>query len=733
MLKRNKAKRGKSLAISQVISLILSTIAFAYILGSAFPIVSAQLEHCVSIYNSGGTKIVSVPTGTSVTNFCKGKGTQCKEVQCPSPQPTTPPAAINPVSVLTTVVHPPITVRGATPQPVQAQQPPAAQAAGISVGYVIKTAGWAALIYTSSRFILGLLHASPQLANALSSGLSVGYFIATISGKIGLSAKVGSLIGISTGLATFFIGAFVAIAIFLIFGGLTKHRVDLYQFTCYPWDAPLGGKDCVKCNQGDLPCTEYRCNSLGQGCELENQGTGQELCVWKNRNDVKPPVIKPWLETLTTGYKYVPDNSISPPDNGVRIVPENNNSGCIAAFTPLTFGVMLDKPARCKIDTVNKKNFSDMDFYFGGSSTSKYNHSQTMSLPSPDALATENITLENNGEFSLYTRCQDTNGNENTANFVFRFCVDKGPDTTPPQIVTTSIINGSPISFNTTSVDLQVYVNEPAECKWSKTDQSYDNMENQMSCNTNVLEMNAQSLYKCSTTLNGLSNGVNNNFYFRCKDQPFLQGTSKSSQRNANSQSYKYTLVGTRPLVIDSVGPNGTISDSTNIIKVTLQANTSAGYNEGAAICSYRGFGTNDQFNEFLNTGTYQHSQDLFLPEGDYTFDIQCVDLGGNTDNKQTSFTVVSDTQAPVVVRAFKEENFLKIITNEKASCVYSTSTQTACNYLFGDGIAMQSLEKNTYQTDWNPDMTFYIKCKDDFGNQPLPNECSIIARPFGK
>ena len=60
-------------------------------------------------------------------------------------------------------------------------------------------------------------------------------------------------------------------------------------------------------------------------------------------------------------------------------------------------------------------------------------------------------------------------------------------------------------------------------------------------------------------------------------------------------------------------------------------------------------------------------------------------------------------------------------------------ATQNTCNYLFGDGIAMQSLEKNKHQIDWDTDRTFYIKCEDEFGNQPLPNECSIIARPFEK
>ena len=71
-----------------------------------------------------------------------------------------------------------------------------------------------------------------------------------------------------------------------------------------------------------------------------------------------------------------------------------------------------------------------------------------MSLPGQSALKAENLTLENDGQFSLFTRCQDSNGNANTANFVFKYCVEKGPDTTPPLIISTSLLNGMPIAFN---------------------------------------------------------------------------------------------------------------------------------------------------------------------------------------------------------------------------------------------------------------------------------------------
>ena len=92
------------------------------------------------------------------------------------------------------------------------------------------------------------------------------------------------------------------------------------------------------------------------------------------------------------------------------------------------------------------------------------------------------------------------------------------------------------------------------------------------------------------------------------------------------------------------------------------------------------------------------------------------------------SFKVESDSDAPEIARAYHEETYLKIITDEKAECVYDT---VDCNYLFEDGIIMSVVKDKEHYTTWNTKTEFYIKCKDDFGNEPAPNKCSIIVRPF--
>lgn len=131
------------------------------------------------------------------------------------------------------------------------------------------------------------------------------------------------------------------------------------------------------------------------------------------------------------------------------------------------------------------------------------------------------------------------------------------------------------------------------------------------------------------------------------------------------------------------------------------------------------------------------HTQELWLASGDYNYFIRCRDKGGNIDTKEIKFKVATDTVAPMVVRVFNEDNYLKIITDEPSDCAYSTST---CNFDLStneDGeqgewdANLMSSEGDKSYADWNINFNYYIKCKDDYGNRPSPSQCSIVVRPF--
>jgi LysM repeat protein len=525
------------------------------------------------------------------------------------------------------------------------------------------------------------------------------------------------------------VGVGIVVAAIILYMTYKSEDTETISFTCEQWQAPVGGNMCEQCNkQSILPCSEYQCRSLGQSCEIINKGTAEEKCAWINRNDVTPPIISLWKDSLSKNHRYTPDTSVSPPDVGTKIVYEQSKDGCIKAFTPLEFGIITDEPASCKLDYVRKDSFANMSYYLGGTPAFLYNHTQIMSLPGSSNLAAENITIQNNGEYSLFIRCLDSNGNENVATWVFRFCVEKGPDTTPPMIVATNLLNGMPVSFNQSSINFETYTNEPATCKWGHLDQSYEDMENKMTCSSSVIEMNAQMVYKCKTTLNGIKDNIDNNFYIRCEDNP----SASESDRNRNTESYKFSLIGTKPLIINEVSPNETIKDSTDVVKVTLGVKTSAGYQEGNSTCYYSPTETTEDYVMFFNTNSYLHSQELYLPSGEYTYYIKCVDLGGNVDTNKTIFKVETDTFSPIIVRAYNEESNLKIITDESAMCVYGFND---CLYNIEDGLEMSSIDVNQTQhyVSWDTGKTFYIKCMDKYENQPYPNQCSMILRPQEK
>ncbi|PIN80563.1 hypothetical protein COV16_00570 [Candidatus Woesearchaeota archaeon CG10_big_fil_rev_8_21_14_0_10_34_8] len=577
---------------------------------------------------------------------------------------------------------------------------------------------------------------SPIISSA-AWGLTVGFVAGFIAEFAGASGKQAQTIGTAAGLGTF-TGIFITKMAWVtgmtgaIVGGVTgviillafykQEYTQVISFTCEPWTAPTGGNDCELCNKNKyIPCSEYRCRSLGQACQLLNAGTSNESCAWVNQNDVKSPSIAPLDSALTSGYSYT-DVKLRPPGTGMKIIRTSSADGCVKAFEPLTFGISVNEPAQCKVDHNHTKSFDSMQFYLGESNMYKYNHTQKMSLPGPAALKAQSPELQNDGTYTLYVRCKDANGNYNEDEFAIRFCVEKGPDTTPAKVESTSITNGAPIGYNVSSVPLEVYLNEPADCKWSWEDKDYGNMEQTMSCVQNIWDINTQQTYTCKTTLTGLKKDQITSFYFRCKDQPWLVN---GSDRNVNKQSYVFSLRTTNQLYIAKVLPNGTAVGTAEPLPVYLQAETENGADKGDAICYYSI--NNRTFIEFFETqGKSVHKQTLYLSKGEYTYYIKCIDLGGNTAYSYTKFDVEVDSSSPLIIKAYNENGKLKIKTDEKSTCTYSTEN---CNFLFEEGTNMPYSNSVDHYTDWKTESTFYIKCKDEKGNEA--STCSMIVYPY--
>lgn len=571
-------------------------------------------------------------------------------------------------------------------------------------------------------------HAWLNLGEAVVSGGSLGVDLAVnafLFNPAHSLAAVPSIFG-ATGLGAAAIwsgiGVAIAVTLFLIF--YNQKTVKVAVLSCIPWQAPMGGDDCNKCGTNGLPCSEYQCNSLGQGCGLLPSGeNGEVLCEYINQGDTVAPIMS-FYNQLPPGYSASPPGAsvVSQGDAGVTI-NSSEPDGKIPPSTILTVGVTTDEPSRCGISLTRLPLQSEAgddtlkDLIPMSAGFFEYNHSFVINSPDAETL------LTTAGKMDFYIRCGDGNGNNATAYFVIEMDVSDVPDTSPPIVIRTDLPDNSPIPFGLESIRLPIYINERtdvSECKWSRSNRAYSEMEALADCTGAgtglIIGGSNTGLYKCFANLTGLVDGEVNTFYFRCQDN--------LGNVHSGTDPFSLRLRGTQALSIVSVSPNNTlIKDSTDSIKVTFHVQTAAGSEgDGTATCEYKDTTGSNNYVPFDNTGdSYISSHEIRLPTGDYSFPIKCVDPAGNAYYSLTTFEVESDREWPVVVRASHDNTNLNIKTNEEATCVYDV---VDCNY--ESGTPMTTVDGITHVTKWISGRTYYVKCKDSFGNEPTINSCSV-------
>lgn len=592
--------------------------------------------------------------------------------------------------------------------------------AGTGTDALLSGLQWATIAFVAGKMIGPILGMSETNTNALSTSLAAGFGTYKVLETYAFEAggtfgEAGMWLGNNPMIA----GVGIGVLLFVLMYKDTSTQV--VEFSCLPWQAPTGGDVCEECNDEDLPCSEYRCSSLGQNCEIVNSGTEDEKCVNVNPNDVNPPVIKPNYAELSKGHSYTNVKS-SPPGPGFNIVNLESGDGCLKAFTPLEFGISTDEPAQCKIDFAHTESFDDMAAYFGSSNLYSYNHTERFSLPSGEAFADSSLVLENGKDLTFFIRCQDKNGNDNGAEYAVNFCVDPTPDNTAPSIEATSIINGGCVAEDQDTAEVRFYTNEPADCRWSPQDQDYDNMQFPMVCNGEMYQANGAELFTCRTDLTGISR-EDTNFYIRCKDQP----GADEVDRNENKQSFEFTLRGSTGLRMKNLQPNESLFGAVSPMPIELSVETLFGCNDGQAICEYSTTGNANDYIQFFDTNIEDgiHTQRLDLVAGAHRYFVQCVDAGGNLVEDSTDFDLEIDVNAPVVARVYEEDNMLKIVTVRDSECSY---TFDDCDFSFSEGSIMPYSNSSVHIAEWDKDKTYYIKCRDEFKNEDA--DCSIVVRP---
>ena len=509
----------------------------------------------------------------------------------------------------------------------------------------------------------------------------------------------------------------IVIVIFAAIGiGDTKKKIVTFQ--CQPWQPPLGGKKCTECGKDGYKCSKYSCQALGQSCEFINEGTGKEECVDINPGDVSAPVIKPWKDVLTKGYKY---EEVS--DSGVKVVSEQND-GCIGSYTNLNFGISLNEPGYCRYNAKHTDNFEEMEndegADFGNRNLFLYNHSQFLPMPDLASLGLPGYDPNRRADFNLYVRCIDSKGNgENGKEYAINFCVKPGVDTAPPIITNREPFNEF-VKFDATKIDASVFVNEPAECKWDLDgNKKYDDMENSMECANDVQDRDSILGWECNTIFDIDKN--EESFYIKCKDQPWNAGNE--SKRNVMMAPYEFKLKRTQtPLIINSVKPNNeTLVFGVEPASVTLEVQTSGGIDDKAT-CSIFGANMGETFGK-----VHKQKLDQIL-KGKYEFPIICKDSVGNKAEITSIFNADLDNDPPIVSRVYNLGGSLVVVTNENSECsfVKSSGANGECNFEFINGTLMSGTLAKLHTTSFGSG-NYYIKCKDKWGY--VPGECSVIVK----
>ena len=483
------------------------------------------------------------------------------------------------------------------------------------------------------------------------------------------------------------------VAIVLVASVLEVSDTKTYTFTCEPWEAPDGGRDCEECNDiyegSDLEaeCTEYRCKSLGKDCQLVNEGTEEQKCVAAPKTDVSSPQIMPG----EMDFEITPDPTIP---TGFKI------KGLVEPFTPVNLKINTDEAAQCKYSTEPLQDYTTMENF--GSSSYIFEHEVIIPIPS-EATSEEALLATNGGRYELYIKCKDASGNINTKDYSIKFQIDAGPDQTPTSIEKTIPDNGAPTPFGEEEYDIKLLLNEPSDCKWALTDKGYEQMENDFTCAQSSFDISSFyfGLYECNTQLSDLKQNQQNTFYFRCKDKA----------NNIQQESYQYNLVSTPQLQILDPKPSGKIYTRYPILEVT----TLQGSNNGEAICS---FNENDvslaNMLQMFNTESTEHSQQLQpTTSGVYDYFVKCTDQAGNVAEEVITFELEISLEAAQIYNIYKSEalDILHISTTEDTTCEYSQESFT-----FGTGTLMTLPDSKEHTTNLGLNV-YHIICQDKFNN----------------
>lgn len=530
---------------------------------------------------------------------------------------------------------------------------------------------------------------------------------------------------------------------------LQKEKSEELKINCHPWWIPQGGKDCWKCSApasegglladkgGDIikgyACQKYTCEKLGSACKFVENTIDGSVCIQTECRNVLPPIIKPDVDLLKSGNSKcctstsdqfqcsVTDCSVD--DNGANV--GYDIIGNVNEMKEFTFGIeTVDESGNplyteCAYSDEPVKSINDEGQLISGMDTmtslsdglAAFKHNITFSAGYLAALGEK--------EFKYYLRCRTviddgcSEPTENPTDYVIRFNLHQGPDTTVPLIDSIEPANGL-VANDKDTKEVKLRINEiltwnsvlekTGGCKWSSQNSAYDAMptENVGLCTTPGMYESQE----CSFTINNLVPGKNT-VYFACSDPA----------GNIMSMGKPYDLIRTDKLnVALSLVSDDCVGTDCYTNNVTLRAETSGGAESGRSTCYFSQTCQECLDVPFYSTNSSVHEQILDrLFTQSYTYYVNCLDAAENIASSSIQFSATVDNTAPKLVSVNHDTQYDKLrITIEDENpvkCYYSDK-----EFSMGEGKEMTTIGDSLY-AEWGLGL-YYIRCEDKFGNE---------------
>ena len=182
----------------------------------------------------------------------------------------------------------------------------------------------------------------------------------------------------------------------------TYDELTTFVYMCGAWQAPIDDYDCSRCTlPGDyglsMPCTEYRCRSIGQNCIFETDQDGFSSCTNPAEGDTTGPLItiinitsdfddNLYIRTSTSSF-WSPIESHFVCRGGS--CSGNTDSYGLEPYSILTIDVTTNKDAICKIFPLNIWDYDEIPSILPSQDTHTFarNHSFTVTVSTADVLS----------------------------------------------------------------------------------------------------------------------------------------------------------------------------------------------------------------------------------------------------------------------------------------------------------------------------------------------------------